>query len=82
MNILGFIPARKGSKGIPGKNFKKLNGHPLINYTLEVLKKLKKSKIYIFVSTDDEKLKDIAKQKGLKLFTNDQKYYLPQKVMS
>ena len=38
MNILGFIPARKGSKGIPGKNFKKLNGHPLINYTLEVLK--------------------------------------------
>ena len=27
MNILGFIPARKGSKGIPGKNFKKLNGH-------------------------------------------------------
>ena len=22
MNILGFIPARKGSKGIPGKNFK------------------------------------------------------------
>ena len=40
--------------------------------------KLKKSKIYIFVSTDDEKLKDIAKQKGLKLFTND-RIYLPQK---
>ena len=68
MNILGFIPARKGSKGIPGKNFKKLNGHPLINYTLEVLKKLKKkSKIYIFVSTDDEKIKRYCKTKGFEI---------------
>ena len=49
MNILGFIPARKGSKGIPGKNFTKLNGHPLIKYTLDVLTKLKKkTRISIF----------------------------------
>ena len=49
MNILGFIPARKGSKGIPGKNFTKLNGHPLIKYTLDVLTKLKKKLEYPFL---------------------------------
>jgi CMP-N,N'-diacetyllegionaminic acid synthase len=33
--ILGLIPARKGSKGIPGKNLKLLGGKPLIQYTIE-----------------------------------------------
>ncbi|OJV18315.1 MAG: N-acylneuraminate cytidylyltransferase [Dyadobacter sp. 50-39] len=33
--ILGLIPARKGSKGVPGKNMKLLGGKPLIQYTFE-----------------------------------------------
>lgn len=33
--ILGLIPARMGSKGVPGKNMKLLGGIPLIQYTLE-----------------------------------------------
>lgn len=33
--ILGLIPARKGSKGVPGKNMKLLGGVPLIRYTIE-----------------------------------------------
>lgn len=33
--ILGLIPARMGSKGVPGKNMKLLDGTPLIQYTLE-----------------------------------------------
>ena len=33
--ILGLIPARQGSKGVPGKNIKKLFGKPLIEYTVE-----------------------------------------------
>lgn len=33
--ILGLIPARMGSKGVPGKNMKLLGGVPLIQYTLE-----------------------------------------------
>ena len=71
MNILGFIPARKGSKGIPGKNFKKLNGHPLIKYTLDTIKKLqKKSNVYIFISTDDEKIKRYCKRKGFEIIYN------------
>ena len=32
--VLALIPARGGSKGIPGKNIKELQGHPLIAYTI------------------------------------------------
>ena len=41
MNILGFVPARKGSKGIPGKNLKKLNGKPLYLLYFENFEKIK-----------------------------------------
>lgn len=34
MEILGVIPAREGSKGLPNKNTRKLCGQPMINYTL------------------------------------------------
>jgi CMP-N,N'-diacetyllegionaminic acid synthase len=34
MKILGIIPARGGSKGIPGKNIKKLGGKPLLSFTI------------------------------------------------
>ena len=39
MNILITICARGGSKGIPGKNIKMLNGKPLIYYTIQSAKK-------------------------------------------
>lgn len=35
MNILGIIPARGGSKGIPGKNIRPLHGKPLIQYSID-----------------------------------------------
>jgi N-acylneuraminate cytidylyltransferase len=35
MKILGLIPARGGSKGIPGKNIKHLQGKPLLAYTFD-----------------------------------------------
>ena len=38
MKILGLIPARGGSKGIPGKNIKLLGGKPLLQYTFESAK--------------------------------------------
>ena len=58
-NILAIIPARKGSKGIPNKNFKILSGNPLIFYTL---KQAKKSKLITrtVVSTDSLQIKKIA----------------------
>ena len=33
--ILGVIPARGGSKGIPKKNIKELYGKPLINWSIQ-----------------------------------------------
>ena len=36
MRVLAIIPARGGSKGVPGKNIKLLSGKPLIEYTTEV----------------------------------------------
>ena len=51
MKILGFIPARGGSKGIPKKNLALLKGKPLIYYTLKSVKKLSKL-VYPFVSSD------------------------------
>ena len=51
--ILAIIPARKGSKGVPGKNMKLLGGKPLIQYTIE---SALKSKLLsnIVVSSDCE----------------------------
>ncbi len=55
MKILGYIPARIGSKGIRRKNLAKLNGKPLVYYTVKFAKRLEK-KIYPFVSTDSKKI--------------------------
>ena len=66
MNILAVIPARGGSKGIPGKNIKLLAGKPLIAYSIEAASK---SRLInrIFVSTDDDKIKQISKKYGAEI---------------
>ena len=49
--ILAIIPARGGSKGIPGKNIKELAGKPLIAYTIEAARRAP-SVSRVVVSTD------------------------------
>ena len=66
MKIYAFIFARGGSKGIPFKNIKKLNGKPLINYSIDIARKVK-SINKIFVSTEDEKIKEMSKIKGVNI---------------
>ena len=58
---VAFIPARKGSKGIPGKNMKLFKGKPLIQWSIE---QAKDSKLFdrIVVSSDDEKVLALAKE--------------------
>ena len=63
MKVLAIIPARGGSKGIPLKNIKKLNGKPLIEYTIDVAKR-SRSLDRIIVSTDNEKIAALAKKNG------------------
>lgn len=60
MKILGLIPARGGSKGIPGKNIKLLGQKPLIQYTIETALKVKKLNA-VCVSTDSEEIKQFCK---------------------
>ena len=55
--ILGFVPARGGSKSIPKKNIKTLGTKPLIHHTLNTIRDVK-AITYSVVSTDDD---DIAR---------------------
>jgi N-acylneuraminate cytidylyltransferase len=61
---LVLVPARGGSKGIPGKNIKPLAGRPLLWYTLDVAVALGDDRL-ICVSTDDAAIADSVHQYGL-----------------
>ena len=61
--ILATICCRGGSKGVPGKNIKLLNGKPLIAYTIESAKKSKFIQDLI-VSTDDLEIARVAIEYG------------------
>ncbi|MFV0220641.1 acylneuraminate cytidylyltransferase family protein [Empedobacter falsenii] len=62
MKGLVTICARGGSKGIPGKNIKLINGKPLIYYSLAVADELsKKYNLDIFLSTDSDEIKSVVK---------------------
>lgn len=64
--MIAIIPARGGSKGLPGKNIKLLNGKPLIAYTIEAAKQ-SKSITRIIVSTDDQNIADVALEYGAEI---------------
>ena len=63
MNILAVIPARGGSKGVPGKNKKLLNGKPLIQYSIDAALQSKYIS-EVVVTTDDSEIIAIAKSLG------------------
>lgn len=61
--VLGIIPARGGSKGLPGKNLRLLGGKPLIVWSIEAGTKSR----YIdelVISTDSEEIAAVAKRTG------------------
>lgn len=66
MNILGIIPARGGSKGIPKKNIKPLQGKPLLQYTIEAAKE---SELIsrVILSSDDPEISGVAEKLGLEV---------------
>lgn len=66
MNALIIIPARGGSKGIPHKNIKRLNGKPLIHYTIDVARQIVSDE-HICVSTDDTEIIKCVEDYGLKV---------------
>jgi N-acylneuraminate cytidylyltransferase len=64
MRDLILIPARGGSKGIPGKNIKILDGRPLIYYTLDAARAVA-SPENICVSTDSDEIVGAVREYGL-----------------
>lgn len=64
--ILVLIPARGGSKGIPGKNIKPLNGKPLIYYSLDIARAFFQDED-ICVSTDDLRIAEKVREYGLEV---------------
>ena len=61
-----IIPARGGSKGVPGKNIKKIKGMPLLAYPIISAQKTKYI-TEVYVSTDDESIKEVALSYGAKV---------------
>lgn len=61
--ILAIIPARGGSKGLPGKNIRPLCGKPLIAWSIEHAQKSKYVD-EIFISTDSREIADVAERYG------------------
>lgn len=65
-NVLIIIPARGGSKGIPRKNIKPLNGKPLIYNAIDAARAITTDE-NICVSTDDLEIKSVVENYGLEV---------------
>lgn len=71
MQILAVIPARGGSKGIPKKNIRLMNGKPLISYSINNAKDSR----YItdvFVTTDSNEIAEVAEEYGAEVIKRDE----------
>ena len=65
MNVIAVIPARGGSKGIPRKNMRLMNGKPLLSYAIENALKVELIDAIIVTSDSDEILSYAAQYEGV-----------------
>lgn len=65
--VLYLIPARGGSKGIPGKNIKPFMGKPLICHAIDQARAAGAADEQICVSTDSDEIKGVAEDYGIKV---------------
>lgn len=70
MKILVVIPARGGSKGIPRKNVRLMNGKPLISYVIKIAKSSSFAPD-VYVSTDSDEIEAIAANYGAMVLKRD-----------
>lgn len=63
MNVLGIIPARGGSKGVPRKNLRLVAGQPLISYAIQAAQASKKLANFI-TTTDSHEIAHVASEYG------------------
>jgi CMP-N-acetylneuraminic acid synthetase len=62
--VLGIVPARGGSRGVPRKNLAALCGKPLLAYTAEAALSAKRLQ-RVVLSTDDQEIADVGRRYGL-----------------
>ena len=69
MRLLGLIPARGGSKGIPGKNRRLLGGRPLLAWTAEFARAASQAGLLdrVVLSTEDDDLAALGAEHGLEV---------------
>lgn len=60
---IAFIPCRKGSQGIPGKNKKNINGKPLFHWTVQAASR-SRSITQVVLATDDEEIIEDTEKHG------------------
>lgn len=80
LEILGLIPARGGSKGVPRKNIKPLCGKPLIIYTIEEALK-SKHLTKVVTSTEDEEIAMIAENNGSEVILRPKEFATDDSVV-
>ncbi|MFZ0743852.1 MAG: acylneuraminate cytidylyltransferase family protein [Terracidiphilus sp.] len=66
--VIAVIPARGGSKSIPGKNIRPLGGRPLLAWSIEVAQQVSEID-RIIVSTDDPEISSVGKAHGAEVYT-------------
>jgi CMP-N-acetylneuraminic acid synthetase len=66
VRVLGIIPARGGSKGIPRKNIRLLAGKPLLQFTAEAALRSKRL-ARLILSTDDQEICEVGRKCGLEV---------------
>jgi N-acylneuraminate cytidylyltransferase len=66
LNVACIIPARGGSKGIPGKNIRTIAGKPMLQWSIEQAKCSPSLNHEIFVTSDSSEILDVATSCGAK----------------
>jgi CMP-N,N'-diacetyllegionaminic acid synthase len=66
VNILAVVPARSGSKSVPHKNIRLINGKPMLSYSIEHAKKSKYIN-RVILSTDSEQYAEIGRAYGAEI---------------
>jgi len=67
MRVIAVVPARGGSKTVPGKNIKLLSGKPLLQWSIEIGKSVAEID-RVIVSTDDEQIAEVARNCGAEVY--------------
>jgi len=73
MKVLIVIPARGGSKGLPGKNIIDLLGKPLIGYTIDAARRSRLAD-RIVVSTEDTGIAEVARSLGVQVVPRPEEF--------